>query len=135
MMRFLTELFVVGFSIQFDKIMDCLREIVISHFIESQSINMLKIIPKIKQISYKEARPLLLNVQTALMFSDRFGFEVLRRKGVRINHNYNKYDDLVNIFDYDQIVPNDKIPKVILFFQIYLNGLMDHLKNLYDVSF
>lgn len=67
------------------------------------------------------------------MFSDRFGFEILRLKGIRIAHNYNKYDDLVNIFDFDTLLTPDKIQKIKIYFQFYLNGLMNHLKNLYDV--
>ncbi|KAL4488508.1 hypothetical protein ABPG72_013076 [Tetrahymena utriculariae] len=112
MMRFIAELFVVGVTSQYDKMMECLKDI----------------------INHKEARPLLLNVQTALMFSDRFGFEITRRKGIKISFNYNKYDDLVNIFDFDQIVTPEKIQKVIMYFQYYLNILMDHLKNLYDLK-
>lgn len=38
------------------------------------------------------------SIHIALMFSQHFGFEILRRKNRKLYKLYNKYDDLVDIF-------------------------------------
>ncbi|EGR33548.1 mif4g domain protein, partial [Ichthyophthirius multifiliis] len=111
MMRFLCELFVIGFPVSFEKVMECLREI----------------------ISQKDSKSILLNVQTALMFSTQFAFEIFGKRGFKLGYYHEKYENLPNIFNFDyQIIPQEKILKILQSMQQYIYRLTEQLKQLYE---
>lgn len=76
MLRLLCELFVVGFVILPDRLFECIKDIIIQ----------------------KDRAAIAESIHTAVMFSQYFGFEILRRKNRKLYKLYNKYDDLVDIF-------------------------------------
>ncbi|EGR26931.1 nonsense-mediated mRNA decay factor, putative [Ichthyophthirius multifiliis] len=97
--------------------------------------NLEKIVETLKDIiQHQVQKDYLLNIQTAVMFAQNFGFEICSKRGIKINKQYNTYDDLPNIFDFDVLISKEKTQKLIFWLQMYVNNFIEILRNFYDIK-